>query len=316
MNATKVACIGVGLIGQGWSTLFAWKGHNVRIYDSSRQSVEHAMVQIRSNFRLLEENGMLDGQRVDECLERIKVLPSIQEAVKDADYVQESVHESYGVKKEVFKKMDAFSPRRSILASSSSALKMSVIQKAVKNRARCLLVHPWNPVHLMPLVEIVPGKETSLHIVDASKDFMVALGKTVVVQKKEMTGTVGNRLAAALWREAIDLVGRGVANLEEIDRAVLAGPGMRWAVVGPHLSYHLAGGKGGIKEYLDHIGPTMSARWKSLAKWTSVPPSARRKLFDGIKKSEEIRGRSIEEVSLERDRKLIRLLKTFYLREE
>ena len=314
MNVRKVACIGVGLIGQGWATLFAWKGYDVNLYDSNRKSLEHALIHIRSNLNLLEESGMLGGQSVNECLERVKIQPSIRDAVGGVDYVQESVHESYQVKKKVFKDMDDFSCEYTILASSSSALKMSIIQKATRNQARCILVHPWNPTHLMPLVEIVPGRKTSPDTVNAAKDFMITLGKVVVVQKKELTGTVGNRLAAALWREAIDLVNRGIVGVDDIDRAVLAGPGMRWATVGPHLSYHLAGGKGGIEGYLDHIGPTMEARWRSLAKWTSIPPSARTKLSEEIKRSYVNREMPIEEVCRKRDRDLIKLLKMFYYR--
>jgi 3-hydroxypropionate dehydrogenase (NADP+) len=208
--------------------------------------------------------------------------------------------------------MDEIAKRDTILASSSSTLNMTVIQKVTNRPERCVVAHPWNPPHLMPLVEIIPGKKTSLECINRTKDFMNNLSRVPIVQKKAVPGTIGNRLAAALWREAIDLVHRGVVEVEDIDKAVSAGPGIRWAILGPHLSYHLGGGKGGIEYYLDHLGPAMERRWKSLASWTSIPPLAKSKIIQGIKDTKIVKELSIDEIKKIRDRKLIKLLKILH----
>ena len=316
MEINNVACVGAGLIGRGWATLFAWKGYRVALQDLREDALEPALSQVRQNLRFLARTGLLRAESDEKCLERIWSTSDLTEAVEDADYVQESVYESYKVKKEVFKSIDAAAPPDAILASSSSTLKMTVIQKAAEKPERCIVAHPWNPPHLMPLVEIVPGSKTSPETVKRTKEFMEKLGKVAVVQKKEVSGTIGNRLAAALWREAIDLVHRGVAELEDVDKAVSAGPGIRWAILGPHLSYHLGGGSGGIEYYLQHLGPTMAARWRTLATWTTIPPSVEKKMIRDIKNMELVRSKSVEEIAIWRDEKLAELLKILYREDE
>jgi len=276
------------------------------------ETLEHALSQIRRNLKFLAEKNLLKGESYEDCLGRIRVTTDLVEAVGDADYVQESVYESYKVKKEVFKLMDMAAPPDTILASSSSTLKMTVIQKATERPERCIVAHPWNPPHLMPLVEIIPGKKTSSETVMATKELMIMLGKVAVVQKKEVSGTIGNRLAAALWREAIDLVYKGVAELEDVDKAVSAGPGIRWAILGPHLSYHLGGGRGGIEYFLRHLGLAMADRWRTLATWTSIPPLAERKIIRGVKKMKMVQEKPTEEIAKWRDGKLVDLLKILY----
>ncbi len=197
--------------------------------------------------------------------------------------------------------MDAAASPHAILASSTSTLKMTTIQKVVDGPERCIIAHPWNPPHLMPLVEIIPGKKTSHETVEATREFMAKLGKVPVLQKKEVSGTIGNRLAAALWREAIDLVDKGVAELEDVDKAVSAGPGTRWAVLGPHLSYHLGGGRQGIDYFIRHLGPAMAARWRSLATWAAMSPSVEKKIINGVKGTKLIQEKPIEEIVRWRD---------------
>jgi len=308
----QVACVGVGLIGHGWATLFAWKGYDVAIYDASDVSTRKALSRIKQNLVFLRKEGLLKRDSPEACFRRIKVSKNIDDAVNNSQYIQESVYEKYKTKKEVFKMIDRFAPKNAIIASSSSTLKMSNIQKSADSPERCILVHPWNPTHLMPLVEIVAGKKTSKKTVEVTKEFMTKLGKVAIVQKKEVNGTIGNRLAAALWREAIDLVYKGVVELEDIDKAVNAGPGMRWAVIGPHLSYHLGGGSGGIEYYLHHIGPTMASRWRSLAKWVAIPQAAENKIVEGVKKTKILQEKSIDDVVKWRDKRLALLLKSLY----
>jgi len=248
----------------------------------------------------------------EEILEKIEVTTDLKEAVEKADYVQESVPERYNLKREIFRRIDSLTQPQTIIASSTSSLRMTVIQEAAEKPERCIVAHPWNPPHLMPLVEIIPGERTSPETVKETRNFMTAIGKVAVIQKKETVGSIGNRLAAALWREAISLVDEGVADLEDVDRAVSAGPGLRWAIIGPHLSYHLGGGKGGIEHFLDHLGPAMESRWKSLAKWTALPPSAKKKIVDGIKNHSMLREKPVEDLIRWRDNKLVELLKILY----
>jgi len=308
----KVACVGSGLIGHGWATLFAWKGYKVSLHDLSEKTLKDALCRISRNLEFLSQEGKFENRAHEESLRKIEVTTSLEEALADADYIQESVFESYPIKKEVFKEMDAVAREDSILASSTSTLKMTNIQKAVKRPGRCIVAHPWNPPYLMPLVEIIPGRKTSTETVKATKGLMSDLGKIVVVQKKEVSGTIGNRLSAALWREAIDLVDKGVAELDDVDKAVSAGPGIRWAILGPHLTYHLAGGRGGIEYYIRHLGPAMAARWRTLATWTSLSPSAERKIVKDVKKAELIQQKSLDEIIKWRDEKLVKLLETLY----
>ncbi len=313
MKVDKVACVGAGLIGRGWATLFAWRGYRVTLQDLKDEILENASFQIRRNLEFLAKKGLLKDESWKDCFRRIDFTTDIKDAVSEADYVQESVYEDYKVKKEVFRLMDAAAPPHAILASSSSTLKMSVIQEATEKPERCVIVHPWNPPHLMPLVEIVPGEKTSPETLRKTRSFMIKLGKVTVVQKKETVGTIGNRLAAALWREAIDLVYRGIAEVEDIDKAVSASLGIRWAVLGPYLSYHLGGGKGGIEYYLRHLGPAMENRWRTLATWTSIPSSAERKIIQGVKNMSLVKGKSMDEISEWRDEKIVELLKILYL---
>lgn len=312
MVIRNVACVGAGLIGSGWATLFAGKGFAVTLQDLKRDALRRAIKEIRRNLEFLAKKGFLEENASEDSFKRIEITMDLKKAVEDADYVQESVSESYEVKKEVFKEIDAATSAHAILASSTSTLKMSVIQKVTRHPGRCIVVHPWNPPYLMPLVEVIPGEETSPETVEKTRRFMKSLGKVVVIQKKEVPGTIGNRLAAALWREAIDLVDKGVAELEDVDKAVSAGPGLRWAILGPHLSYHLGGGNGGIEHYLQHLGPAMESRWKSLAKWTSLSSSMKKRIIEGIKRSERARKKSLEELIRWRDEKLGNLLKVLY----
>jgi len=312
VDIKRVACVGAGLIGHSWATFFAWKGYRTVLQDINEAALEHALKKIRKNLEFLAEKGFLKDETPEEILRRIEVTMNLDEAVEKADYIQESVPERYRIKKEIFRRLDSSTPPHTIIASSTSTLRMTVIQEATENPNRCIIAHPWNPPHLMPLVEIIPGKGTSLETVDATRSFMKNLGKVTVVQKKETTGSIGNRLAAALWREAISLLDDGVADLEDIDKAVSAGPGLRWAIIGPHLSYHLGGGKGGIEHFLDHLGPTMESRWKSLAKWTVLPSSAKKKIIEGIRNHSMVREKSMDEIIEWRDNKLAELLKILY----
>ncbi len=308
MEIKKVACVGAGLIGQGWATLFSSKGLEVVLQDLNETILKQSVAAVRSNLRFLEANRFLKKKGADAALKRIKTATSIGEAVGHADYVQESVLDNYELKREVFKEIDQAAPDHAILASSSSGLLMTEIQKVTAKPHRCVLVHPILPLHLLPLVEIVGGEKTSAETVTAAYDFMRRLGKTPVLLKREVPGYIVNRLQAALLRESIDLVNKGVASPEEVDKAFCMGIGLRDPIIGPFLRIHLAGN--GVERFIKNYAQSYRNRWETMETWTSIPPSAAKKVISGVEEMEAVRTKTLEEIKSWRDRMLVKLLKT------
>lgn len=231
----RIACIGAGVIGHSWATLFSMKGYTVYIHDINEEVIQRGLRWIKTALDLCAEKRMIDERDAEAAINRVKPTTDMSEAVSDADYIVESVLENYDVKKKVFREIDAMAPEEAIIASSSSFLLMTEIQKVTKRPERCIEVHPYNPPHLIPLVEIVPGQATSKTTVARTFQFMKSLGKVPIVPKKEVAGYIANRLQRALNREAHDLVNSGVASVEDVDKALSTGPGIRWAIYGPFL---------------------------------------------------------------------------------
>jgi len=308
MEINKVACVGAGLIGQGWATLFSSKGFEVMLQDVDKSILERSVSAVRSNLMFLEANHFLKKDEATAALKRIEISTSISEVVGHADYVQESVLDHYDLKKGVFKEMDHAAPDHTILASSSSGLLMTEIQKATARPRRCVLVHPVLPLYLLPLVEIVGGEQTSAETVMAACDFMKRLGKTPVLLKREVPGYIVNRLQAALLREAIDLVDKGVASPEDVDKAFCMGIGLRDPIIGPFLRIHLAGN--GVERFIENYSQSYRNRWETMETWTSIPPSAAKKVIKGVGEMEVVRTKTLEEIKNWRDQTLVKLLKT------
>lgn len=210
--------------------------------------------------------------------------------------------------------MDSYAPSHAIIASSSSGLLISELQRIVTKPERCLIAHPWNPPHLLPLVELVPSKKTSSVTIDHAYDFMTRIGKMPVVVRTEVPGHIANRLQAAVWREAIDLVDRGVCSVEDVDKALVAGPGLRWAFMGSNLALHLGGGSGGLKYFIEHLGPAFSIWWRDMSTWEKISASAEAKIVQGIKESIQVKSKTTFELTHWRDTKLIQLLGLLYPR--
>jgi 3-hydroxypropionate dehydrogenase (NADP+) len=306
-NIKKVVCVGSGLIGRGWATLFLAKGYEVTMQDLSEDLLKSATEQIALNLKFMESNGLLQKGKATPAGKHIRTTTELAEAVRGADYIQESVFDNYPVKKKVFKALDALVTADTIIASSSSGLLMSEIQTVVTRPERCVLTHPFLPVHLIPLVEIVGGGQTSPETVQVAYDLMVKLGKVPVRLKKEVSGYIVNRLQAAILREAVDLVVTGVASAEEVDKAFCAGIGMRDPFIGPLLRAHLAGD--GIESFLENYSDSYRVRWESMATWKGVSPLMREALVKKVKAMPIVCENSLDQIKNWRDRMLVEMLK-------
>lgn len=300
----RVACVGSGLIGQGWATLFALKGYKVVLHDLSQEKLEEAMKRIFHHINVLVNAGL--GSEPEIAKKNISTKKGLEQALKNIDFVIESVYESLDVKCPLYKEMDEIAPKNVIFASSTSGYMMTDIARDMnRHPERAIVAHPWNPVHLVPLVELSPGKNTSKETIETTYKLMLDLGRVPIVLKKEIPGFIANRISVVLWREALDLVNKGVASVEDVDKAIRAGPGIRWAIMGPFLTYHLGGGKGGIEYLMRHIGTQKNEWLKTTASWTEFPKSVTEKAVAGVEKM--VDNMSLEELETWRDRYLLAL---------
>lgn len=283
-----IAVIGAGTIGLSWAALFASHGHDVRITDPREDLA--AIV----TAGVAELAGVLPG----DWAQRVTVSSSLEEAVTGADVVQENGPERLELKKELFARIEKACPPGALLLSSTSGLMPSDMGASMVDPGRVVVGHPFNPPHVVPLVEVVPGARTTAETVAAAEGFYRSLGKAPVVLRKEIGGFVANRLQSAVFREAVHLVLSGVVTPEELDRVVTESVGVRWATAGPFESYHLGGGPGGIRLLLEHLGPGMVKRWADLGRPELTP-----EVIELIAADTEQRfaDRSFEQRSAERD---------------
>ena len=309
----KMAVLGGGLIGSSWAANFLWKGFSVHIYDISDEALTTARNRIRKNLEYLVSKGILTADKLNEALGLAKYTMSLAEAVKDVQFLQESVLEKYEVKQALLAEVDKYAPADAVFASSTSGLLITEIAKDSEHPERCLGAHPYNPPHLIPLVEISRGQKTSEETVKRACDFYMSLGKEPIVLRKEALGFISNRLSMALYREAVDLVMRGVCSVEDIDKAVNFGPGLRYALMGPNLIYQLGGGPQGIQGLLKHVENSVELWWEDMATWKKWPPGWYEKAQEGVNEEMANRlpeqGRTNEEIAKWRDDGLIEILK-------
>lgn len=251
--------VGAGTIGVSWTTLLAAQGHGVVVTDPRDDLAEVVDAGVRQFAPSL-------GADADELLTRVRCEADLEAAVADATLVQEQGPEDLDLKRSLFARIGAAAPVDALLLSSTSGLQPSDIARDLDDAvaARLLVAHPFNPPHLLPLVEVVPGERTSAGTVDRVAGVLRAAGKDPVVLRREVPGFVGNRLQSALFREAVHLVRSGVVDPAELDRVVTGALGPRWATGGPFLSFHLGGGAGGLRHMLAHLGPGMARRWRDL----------------------------------------------------
>lgn len=291
-----VAVVGCGTVGASWTALFLAHGLDVRATDPSPAAEErlHRFLE-RARPQLAALGAAGQG--------RLRFASGLADALAGADFVQENAPENEDLKRRLLADVDGLVPPDVIVAGSTSSLLRSRLVADCRHPRRHVCAHPFNPPHLVPLVEIVGEDED---VVARAAYFYRGLGRHPVVLAKEMAGHIANRLSSALWREAVYLVEQGVASVADIDAAMTHGPGLRWAIMGPHMTYHLGGGEGGIEHYLAHLGSSQARRWASLG--TPVFDDAtKRALVDGVR--DEAAGRSVGELEAERDRALVGMLK-------
>jgi len=304
---------GGGVIGSSWCTNFLWKGYTVTVYDVNDEALALAKKRITANLEYLAEKKIITEEASRQALAQASYTTDQRKALQDVQYVQESGPENYDVKKAVLAILDKYGSSETIFASSTSGLLITEIAKGSKHPERCIGAHPYNPPHLIPLVEITKGEQTSDAVVKVANDFYRLLGKEPIVLQKEALGFISNRLQIALYREAVNLVLTGVCSVEDVDKAVCYGPGLRYALLGPNLIFHLGGGQVGLKGVLEHIGPSMELWLKDMAVWKEFPAGSKDILQKGVlqemqgRKPEE--GKTTEEISRWRDEKLLNLLK-------
>jgi carnitine 3-dehydrogenase len=297
----RVGLVGAGVIGGGWALHYLRMGLDVDVYDPgprARQGVESMLAEI---WPLMERMGLRDGASPD----RITFHADLAGAVADADVVQENTPEDGMAKRRVIAEIDRAARPDVIIASSTSGFAMTMLQADCRNPERCVVGHPFNPPYLIPLVEVVGGEHTDPAAVDWLTSFYAAVGKRPLRLTRELPGFVGNRLQEAMWREALHMVAAGEATVEEIDEAIAYGPGMRWALMGPCLTFHLAGGSAGMEYMLDHFGAALLEPWTRLQA-PPLTPDLRDRMVEGCLRQAD--GRSVAELERWRDEFLAELL--------
>jgi carnitine 3-dehydrogenase len=254
-----IACIGAGVIGGGWAAFFLAHGHDVVAFDPAPDAEARLRRTIEAARPALNELGLPDARWGG-----LRMAVSLVEAVRDAEFVQESAPEDLALKRSLLADLAAATGEDVVIASSTSGFPMSEMATEAEDPSRLVVGHPFNPPYLIPLVEVVGGEATAPAVVAAAAAFYRGLGKSVIAMDREVPGFVANRLQEALWREALHMVANGDATVDQIDAAVTDGPGLRWPVHGPCLTFHLAGGEGGMAHMLDHFGPSLLAPWTRL----------------------------------------------------
>ncbi|HTQ17307.1 3-hydroxyacyl-CoA dehydrogenase NAD-binding domain-containing protein [Mycobacterium sp.] len=299
----RVAVIGGGVIGVSWTALFLAHGLEVVVSDPMPDIDSRVMKQLAVIRPTLDELGF-DTSRLTD---RLRFEPDIAKAVADADVVQENGPERMDLKQQIWATIEKAAPAHTLFATSTSSLPATEIATALQHPERLIVGHPFNPPHLVPLVEIVPGERTAPATVDAAVAFYRSLGKRPQVLRKEIQGFVANRLQSALFRECVYLVAQGVVTEAELDEVVTSSIGMRWAVAGPFRTFHLGGGPGGLAAFLTHLGPTMEAIWPLLGSPTFDDATVA-VLADQAKDL----GEDIAQLAETRDRSQIALMKALH----
>jgi len=298
----QIGIVGTGVIGASWAAQYLARGFDVIATDPALNAETNLRKYVADAWKQLEIIGLSPGASQD----RLSFTLSMKEALSKADLVQENGPERPDFKMKLYADMDDVTPPDSIIASSSSGITPSVMQSKCKRPERCLIGHPFNPPHIIPLVEVVGGAKTSPDAIEQAMKFYASIGKKPIHLRKELPGHVANRLQAALYREVMYLIQQGVLSVAEADDAVSYGPGLRWGVMGPSLQWHVGGGEGGIKHFMEHLMDPLAGMMKALGN-PEITPELKRTISDGV--MTEAGNRSVEQLAKEENELLVGLLR-------
>lgn len=298
---SNVAVIGAGVIGASWAALFLASGRNVAVYDPSPTMEADVRAYIDNAWPTLRELGLADAEPG-----LLSFHKDVEGAVSQADFVQESVPERIAIKHDLFAKLEAALKPGAIVASSASGLRLGEMQAGWKDPSHFILGHPFNPPHLIPLVEVMGNEKTAVGVVEKAERFYELVGKVTIRVNREVKGHVANRLQAALWREAIHLVKSGVASVEDVDKAVWAGPGLRWAAMGPTMLFHLGGGSEGLSSFCQKYTESFHGWWDDLGD-PRLDEQTASMLVQGVR--DEAGSRSWASLATNRDELITEMLK-------
>ncbi|HSI66648.1 MAG TPA: L-carnitine dehydrogenase [Planococcus sp. (in: firmicutes)] len=259
-TVNKVAVIGTGVIGNGWISRFLAQGLDVVAYDLASGAEQRTQAAVAQAWPSLAKLGLAEGA----SKERIRFASTIEEAVAGAFLIQENVPERLELKRSVLAEIDQHADKDAIIGSSTSGIMPTTLQEGMNHPERLIVAHPFNPVYILPLVELVGGEKTEATVIERARLFYESVGMKPLIIRKEIEGHLADRLMEALWREALHLVNDGVATTEEVDAAIIYGAGLRWAQMGPFLTFHLAGGDKGMRHMLEQFGPALKLPWTKL----------------------------------------------------
>ena len=298
----KIAVIGTGVIGSGWIIRFLAHDKKVIAFDKDIRLKKKIILEIKRTWPYVKK--LFNKKKLK--LKNFKYVTSLKEALKDVDFVQECAPENYKLKTKLMEIVGNYSKPNAIISSSSSGLLPSRIYSKCKNPSRTIIAHPFNPVYMIPGVELVPGKKTKKNILNKANKFYKSISMNPIMVKKELPGYLSDRLQEALWREALHIVNEWYATTKDLDRAIEDGPGLRWSLMGTFLTFHLAGGKAGMKHMLEQFGPALKLPWTKLK-----APKLSKKLSSRviIGTRNQAKGKSVEKLSKIRDEYLVKLQK-------
>ena len=298
----SIGVIGTGVIGSGWIIRFLFNKKKVYVYDPNKKQKEFLLSEIR---RVKLSLSKIYKSKIN-IKNQLFFCNSIKEAVTNADLIQENTPENERIKIKIIKKISESAKKNAIIASSSSGLLPSRIQMQCINPGRMIIAHPFNPVYLLPLVELVKGKKTTNSSINKAEKFYTEIGMKTLKLKKELPGYLSDRLQESMWRESLHIINEGYASTKDLDDAIVYGPGLRWSLMGTFLTFHLAGGKAGMKHMLDQFGPALKLPWTKL-KAPVLSKKLSSRVIAGTRK--QAKGKSVEELSKIRDEYLVKLQK-------
>ena len=301
-SINNIAVIGIGVIGTGWIIRFLYNKKKIKVYDPN---VEQKKILLKEIKRVEPALKKIYKKKIN-LSKQLEFSKSLKDAVENVDLIQENAPENETLKKNLIKEISQYSKLNSIIASSSSGLLPSKIQSKCKNPKRLIIAHPFNPVYLLPLVELVAGKQTDKKFINKANIFYSNIGMKTLILKKELPGYLSDRLQESMWRESLHIINEGYASTQDLDDAIIYGPGLRWSLMGTFLTFHLAGGKMGMAHMLEQFGPALKLPWTKL-KAPTLNNKLKNKIINGTKK--QSKNRSVENLSNLRDNFLIDLQK-------